>query len=143
MSIALLCMATILSLFYMLINELNKLTLLQPSCFGQRLQPGGCCNPSWIFDSPTEFFLVNWFMGLFSGSSNTMVTVKIVYIYCVTSKLKVILFVHGEVILCMTLTFKVLEWLTENNKNSALGSSTLSFCAAKRNQMPRAKMCQR
>ena len=55
---------------------------------------GGCFKPPWILVFSTEF-LVKLFMGMFSGSRNPMVIVKIFYPYRVTLKLKVIAFVHG------------------------------------------------
>ena len=50
--------------------------------------------PPWILVFPTEFF-VKFFMGIVSGSRNSMVIVKIFYLYHVTLKLKVIDLVHG------------------------------------------------
>ena len=56
-------------------------------------------------------FVVKLFTGMYSGSKNPMVIVKIVYLNRVTLKLKVIQLSMERSVLCMTFTLKVAEWL--------------------------------
>ena len=61
---------------YIMHGHCSLLTLLQPSYFDQRLQPGGCCNPL-DFGLPTRILLWNYsWVYTFVGSRNQMVIVN-------------------------------------------------------------------
>ena len=94
------------------VTNINKLTLLQPSCFDHRIQ-GALLQPPWIVVFQSEFsceIILRYVFGVKESNGDSS---QFSIAYHVTLKLKIIDLVHGcEATPCMmTFTFKVTEWL--------------------------------